>query len=68
MHGKGHLGIPVLAATALALGLASAGAGEAASEAVTLEIRNESAQPLRCILLLAHFFTVEAGPLAPDAA
>jgi hypothetical protein len=33
-------------------------------EPLVLEIENASSRPLRCVIVLAHFFTVEAGTAA----
>ncbi len=52
---------------ALAAALAAAARPADAAESVTLELVNrEPAERVECVLLLAHFFTLEAGSMAPD--
>lgn len=53
-------------AVALAAFVTSAQAG-AQTAPVELTIRNAGAEPLRCVLVLAHFVTVEHPALPPDA-
>jgi hypothetical protein len=46
--------------------LALAGLGTAAAaEPLTLQIRNDTTAPLRCVLLLAHWYSEALDPVAP---
>ncbi len=54
---------------ALAAALAAAARPAVAAESVTLELVNRApGDRVECILLLAHFFTLEAGGMAPGEA
>jgi len=37
----------------------------AAAQPLTLRIRNETPAPLRCVLLLSHWYSEDLGPVAP---
>jgi len=50
---------------ALALALSPVRAAEPDSHAVTLSVANESGEPLRCMIMFAHFVATEAGTIAP---
>ena len=51
---------------AAALGLACLGAGAAGAQPLELRIRNDVATaPLRCVLVLAHWYSEELPPVAP---
>ena len=50
---------------AAALGLLAYLSAAAAAEPLALRIRNDTPAPLRCVLLLAHWYSEEVGPVAP---
>jgi hypothetical protein len=50
---------------AAALGLLACLGAAAAAEPLALRIRNDTPAPLRCVLLLAHWYSEEVGPVAP---
>jgi hypothetical protein len=53
--------------SSVALGLACLGAG-AMAQPLELQIRNDVAtHPLRCVLVLAHWYSEELPPVAPGA-
>ena len=50
---------------AAALGLLACLGAAAAAEPLALRIRNDTPAPLRCVLLLAHWYSEELEPVAP---
>lgn len=60
--------LPSRLALALCAGLSMlAGVGSAVAGGVALEIYNRDTHPLRCVVVLAHFMSMELGPVAPGA-
>ena len=51
--------------TAAGLGLLACLGAAAAAEPLALRIRNDTPAPLRCVLLLSHWYSEELGPVAP---
>ena len=51
--------------TSAGLGLLACLAAAAAAEPLALRIRNDTPAPLRCVLLLSHWYSEELGPVAP---
>jgi len=45
----------------------SAHAAGPEDQAITLSIENESREPLRCMILFAHFVVTDVGPILPSA-
>ncbi len=59
-----------MAAIALVAVALLPGAGQTGGtdeDAVTLSIANESREPLRCMILFAHFVVTDVGPIPPSA-
>jgi hypothetical protein len=55
----------ILVGLGLALLPSCAGAGSG-QQPVTLSIANASQEPLRCMILFAHFVATDVGPIAPN--
>lgn len=60
--------VAVSALLALALALSTARAATPDSHAVTLSIANDGDEPMRCLILFAHFVVTEAGTIPPGDA
>jgi hypothetical protein len=60
--------LAVAAMVALALPSAPARAATPDSHAVTLSIANDGDEPIRCLILFAHFVVTEAGTIPPGDA
>ena len=55
---------PIAAGVAIAL-LASLAARAADPQPLDLRIRNDTATPLRCVMLLAHWYSEDLDPIGP---
>ena len=53
-------------ASALTLSALPLHAAESDAQPVTLSIANAGAEPMRCLILFAHWVTTEAGTIRPD--
>jgi len=51
--------------SAAGLGLLVCLGAAAAAESLALRIRNDTPAPLRCVLLLSHWYSEDFGPVAP---
>jgi len=58
--------VAAAALLALALPLSPAWAATPDSHDVTLSIANDSYEPMRCLILFAHFVVTEAGTIPPE--
>jgi hypothetical protein len=61
----GRSALAAVAALALASLLLPAQAAAPDAQEVTLSIRNEGREPLRCMILFAHFVATDAGTVPP---
>ena len=56
----------ILVGLGLAMLPSCAGAGRPEQQPVTLSIANASQEPLRCMILFAHFVATDVGTIAPN--
>jgi len=58
--------LAIAMASALTLHALPLHAAESDAQPVTLSIANEGAEPMRCLILFAHWVTTEAGTIRPN--
>ena len=61
----GWSAVAIMTALASVSPLPPSRAGAPDAQPVTLSIANESREPLRCLIMFAHFVVAEAGTIAP---